>query len=293
MTVSMRPFAHFECPICKEPLLPAEDRTAYSCLNRHSFDVARQGYVNLLPAQHRSRGIDGDTTDMLQARRSFLDRGSFEPLRALLAEEVRYALSARPPGQTPAVLEVGCGEGYYIGGITEALVAEDALFLGSDLSKPAVRMAAKRYESAAFFVADLNRRLYLRDESVAVLLDVFAPRNPDEFARVLEPGGVALVAIPAPDHMATVSESLGLLEIESDKERRVLERLAEGFELDERRELRFELTLDAEEVRDYVAMGPNRWHDQARPIEGSIQTTASFIVLRFRRWVRRSEGDTT
>ena len=116
--------APLECPVCGRAL--GASGTACTCPSGHSFDIAREGYVNLLAPQHRTRGIDGDTAEMLRARRRFLGAGHYAPLRDLLAEKTAALLggnaAARPPRRRH-VLEVGCGEGYYIGGIADRVAA--------------------------------------------------------------------------------------------------------------------------------------------------------------------------
>jgi 23S rRNA (guanine745-N1)-methyltransferase len=281
--------ARLECPVCEAAL--RSTGLTLVCANGHSFDVAKEGYVNLLPPQHRSRGIEGDVREMLDARRRFLDAGYFDPLRDSLAEEVRTILSARTRDTgPPCVIEVGCGEGTYIGAIAEAAADSGAIFLGTDLSKAAVKLAAKRHPGVLFFVADVHRRIYLRNGAASVLLDVFAPRNPDEFARILEPGGSVIVVIPSEAHLAEVRATFGLLDVEPEKERRVLDRFAVGFRLADRREIGFALDLPADAVRDIIEMGPNHWHrGQETDIITSevgnenIATHASFVMLRFER----------
>jgi 23S rRNA (guanine745-N1)-methyltransferase len=274
-----------ECPVCRRPL----DNTgrAWACAAGHSFDAAREGYVNLFPPQHRTRGIEGDTAEMLRARRRFLESGHFRPLRDLLAEKVAAILDRPASAVSPQsrhVLEVGCGEGYYVGGIAEVLgeAHGDVHLLGMDVSKAAARMAAKRYPGATFFVGDLNNRIYLQDGSVDVLLDVFAPRNPAEFARVLRPGGFLLVAIPAETHLASLRSQYRLLDIQPDKEAKVLDRLGTAFRLVGRAELCYEMTLAEGEVADVVTMGPSQWHHRG-PEGGEglalLATEASFVVL--------------
>jgi 23S rRNA (guanine745-N1)-methyltransferase len=263
------------------------------CSAGHSFDIAREGYINLLPSNHRSRGIDGDVASMLHARRRFLEAGHYRPLLEALADDVRATLCERGGRLAEAtqtcVLEVGCGEGYYLGSIQAALGGEvdpRVVFVGADLSKAAARLGAKHYPQATFIVADLNRRLYVEDASVAVLLDIFAPRNAAEFARVLEPGGIALIVIPAESHLATLRDRLGLLGIQEDKEARTLERFGEEFRLVGRREVRYPLELSADAEKDLVEMGPNHWHqpdDESGSPGASSVTEASFLILRLER----------
>jgi len=285
------------CPVCDRRLSWGE-RTI-SCSEGHSFDVAREGYVNLLPSQHRSRGMEGDIIGMLQARRRFLEAGHYRPLLDELSAQVGAAMQERaegiraatdaPRAPVPCVVEVGCGEGYYVAGVAEALSAdgdEQVIWLGTDLSKPAVKLAAKHYPKLTFFVADINRRLYVHDGSVSVLLDVFAPRNPSEFARVLEPGGSVVIAIPNESHLASLREQLGLLAIQENKERLVIERFGDGFELVSRTEVGFQMELSAAGVADLVGMGPSSWHrpaDEAQTGVAAAKTEAAFVVLRLRR----------
>jgi 23S rRNA (guanine745-N1)-methyltransferase len=278
--------------VCGEAL--AETDGALTCSAGHSFDIAREGYVNLLPSQHRARGIDGDLPSMLQARRRFLEAGHYRPLMTRLASDVEDLLRERDAAHAasergPCVLEVGCGEGYYLGNLAEKIGATDGprvTFVGTDLSKPAAKLAAKRYPHCTFFVADVRRRIYLQDQSVSVVLDVFAPRNPAEFARILEPGGFALIVIPSAQHLASARAQLGLLGIEEDKEGRVVERFGEAFELVDRAELSYSIELSPESASDVVGMGPSHWHRAQGAtvvIAEPITTEASFVILRLRR----------
>lgn len=281
---------HLTCPICSAPL--RRDDGTLRCPAGHSFDIAREGYVNLLPPQHRTRGVEGDLPEMLRARRRFLEAGYYAPLRDLLAERVAALLDddgspeSHPAGVPPCIAEVGCGEGYYIGEIGSLLRERYGLaprLFGMDLAKAAVRLGARRYPDVTFFVGDINRKIYLESRSLRVLLDIFAPRNPAEFARVLTPGGRALIVIPAPEHLASIREAFGLLEIQGEKERRVLERFAADFDLDDRVELRYPLHLPSPAIADLIAMGPSQWHREPgwELPEGTpaLSTEAAFVVL--------------
>ena len=252
-----------------------------------------------MPSQHRPAGLFGYRAEMLRARRRFLESGHFSPLRSELAARVGLGLDARhdrghDASRPACVLEAGCGEGYYLGGIAREIGDRDdpVRWLGTGrLESTPVRLAAKRYAGPLFFVADTNRRLYVQDASVDVLLDIFAPRNLAEFARVLGSGGTLLVVIPAEQHLQSIREQLGLLGIQEDKERLVLERFSDAFELADRQELSFPLILDAQALHDVVEMGPSSWHRSARdlPIQEEAQTQAAFIVLSLVRSMGRSE----
>lgn len=274
------PVSPLSCPVCELPL--ERLATAFVCGNGHSFDVAHEGYVNLLPSQHKSRGIEGDVRDMLEARRRFLDAGHFAPLDDALDAVLGCILAARAPGTPAAVVETGCGEGHYIGGLS-ARLGDVAAWLGADLSKVAVKMAARRHPGVLFFVCDVHKRLYLRDSCASVLLDVFAPRNAGEFARVLEPDGVALIAIPAQSHLASARQALGLLGVEPEKEGNTLARFEGDFRLAARHELRFPLELEPAALADLVEMGPNHWHGAHGEANSPISTEASIVLLQLQR----------
>jgi 23S rRNA (guanine745-N1)-methyltransferase len=277
------------CPICDEPL--QRSGGTLRCAAGHSVDIAREGYVNLIPAHHRRRGLEGDTPAMLRARRRFLEAGYFAPLLDLLCDLI-IDQDTSPPGldNPSAIAELGCGEGYYIGGIARRLRERYGLtppLFGMDLSRDAVRLAARHYPEVCFFVGDINRRVYLPSGSLRALLNIFAPRNPAEFTRLLAPRGRALIVIPAAEHLGSAREEFGLLDIQEEKEQRVLERLGADLHLVDRRELRYALQLAPAAVADLIEMGPSQWHRTAdRPLPigtPPIATEAAFIILTLER----------
>lgn len=267
------------CPICEGPL--EREGSALKCPRGHSFDVARAGYVNLLTGKPR-----GDTREMARARRTFLEQGWYAPLSDrlnALAAQCRAAASA------PVVLDAGCGEGYYLGRLADALAPGQYTYVGLDISKDAVQMAARRYPGICFVVADLTRRLPIATEAVGLLFNVFAPRNAAEFARVVAPGGSLLVVIPAPEHLAELRAALSLLAIEPEKERHVATQLAGTFELLTAESVTFPMRLDRAAVSALVTMTPNYWHRSERTgaalatLGDVTMAAAAFRVLRFRR----------
>lgn len=283
------------CPVCDGDLTTVG--SALQCPRAHSFDIAREGYVNLLLAGRRRRKVLGDTRDMLQARRAFLDRGFYSPLSDAINEQVSDHLvnSSVHSGALPSqcVVEVGCGEGYYIGRLKDHLDGQlppntTACYFGLDISKEAARLAAKRYKAIRFVVADLKTRVLFSTGSVRVLLNVFAPRNETEFDRVMAKDGVLLVAIPSPDHLKDLRADLNLLDLEANKEQRVIEQLDGAFELAGKHTIEHEILLNGEELLTLVQMTPNYWHisddvwNDIKAMDG-IRTRACFTVLRFRR----------
>lgn len=190
----------FCCPVCGGALERGAGQ--YRCSAGHGFDVAREGYVNLLPANRRHSRTPGDDKEMASARSRFLEGGWYGPLRDALCKLVeRYA----PP--KTVLLDAGCGEGWYTGALAEAVAKNGGRTAGLDLSKPSVRRAARRCPAGEFAVGTVYH-LPVADASVDVLVDCFSPLAVEEFARVLKPGGTFLYVVPGPRHLWELKEIL-------------------------------------------------------------------------------------
>lgn len=192
----------FRCPLCGAPL--TEECKTLRCANGHAFDRAKEGYVNLLPANQKHSKAPGDDKGMVAARRAFLEKGWYLPLREALCRA-----AAEEAGPAPAVLDVGCGEGYYTAGVRDALLAAGKApsAAGIDISKFSLQKAAKKYPGIEFAVASAYR-LPVADGKAGLLLNVFSPLALEEFRRVLKPGGVYLYVVPADYHLWELKEVL-------------------------------------------------------------------------------------
>jgi len=266
------------CPLCHMGL--RQVGAAIMCDSGHSFDIAREGYVNLL-AQKRT----GDAKEMLKARRNFLESGWYAPLSDAINELVRAHLLDAP--KPLHILDAGCGEGYYLDRLQHALpLQQNDCYIGLDVSKEAIRMAAKRYRQLFFVVADVKQRLVLADSSFHAILNIFAPRNPAEFARVTVPGGILIVVIPAPEHLLGLRTSLGLLSIEEQKQQHVKEQFASHFEFVTSSSITYSIHLNREQIEQVVMMTPNYWHlsDEMREAMQEMEemeTEAGFTIMVF------------
>ena len=191
----------FCCPICGEKL--TQQGNALCCARRHSFDFAAQGYVNLLPANRRHSAAPGDDAGMVAARRAFLQQGWYAPFAKALCQ---MAKDCTANIAAPAVLDAGCGEGYYTGLLAKALgpAAQVAAF---DISKNAVRAAAKQYQTVQFAVASAFA-IPVANESVDLLVNIFAPLALEEYQRLLRPGGYFIYAVPGPRHLMGLKQVL-------------------------------------------------------------------------------------
>lgn len=259
------------CPICGQPL-EREERT-YVCPKRHCYDVAKEGYVNLLPANKKHAKDPGDDKDMVAARTRFLEGEHYAPLRDALAGLV---LERNPK----TILDSGCGEGYYTAGVCAALreKGSDARVVGVDLSRAALKKAARRTREAEFAVASVYH-LPVADKTVDLLLNCFAPLALEDFRRVLRPEGTFLYVVPGPKHLWELKQVLYEKPYENAEE----ETAYGGFAYERIVPVDFTMALDAPALQDLFRMTPYCWKtpkagiERMNALEG-LSVTASFRV---------------
>lgn len=233
----------FCCPVCGGALARGEGR--YACAMGHSFDLAREGYVNLLPANRRHSKNPGDDKGMAAARTRFLEGGWYAPLRDVLCGLVT-------PGDR--LLDAGCGEGWYTQALAQA-VLPGGRAAGVDLSKPSVKRAARRCPGGEFAVGTVYH-LPVADGGVDVLVDCFSPLAAAEFARVLRPGGRFLYVVPGPRHLWELKQALYDVPYENEERREEYP----GFRYVDVAPVEARFTLpDAQSIQDLFRMTPYFW----------------------------------
>ena len=285
------------CPNCFSPLAPAGG-LVLRCPAGHSFDANRRGYVSLLAGRSH---VVGDSAAMLDAREAFLEAGWYDDLRGALTTLVAPENPAR-------VVDIGCGTGYYLRGVTEG--CPNAGYLGMDLSPVAVARtvsparAAPRRGSVGDsdeslrdpplvdgLVADVWTDLPVRTGIADVLLNVFAPRNPAEFHRVLRADGLLAVVVPHDDHLRELRDAGLALDIPPNKAEDLRVTLEPWFALETRIGVSGRHYLGADEVAALIGMGPSAHHTGTETIANrwpaTNPVTFSFDVLGFRRTLPR------
>lgn len=246
------------CPHCGATL--TREAGAVRCAAAgHSFDVARQGYLGLLPgdAQHGT----ADSAAMVAAREAFLGAGHFDPL----AEALATAAAEAPDG---VVVDVGAGTGWYLARVLDRLPGRTGIAL--DLSKHALRRAARAHERMAAVAADAWRPLPLREGVAGLVQNVFAPRDAAEMARVLRPGGALVVVTPTVRHLERLVDLLGLVQVDDRKRRRLSEQLEPHLQPETVTELEWPLALDRAGVRNVAGMGPSARHLDRAALERTL-----------------------
>ena len=260
-SVPALPAAALLCPVCRDRIgVSAGAGRSLRCPAGHGFDAAKQGYFNFLVG--KGTVFEADTADMVAARFDFLSAGHYRPLAEAVADLAAPAL-VRAAAQSPAtVLDAGTGTGHYLRVLLDRLAQarQPVCAVGLDISKFALRRAAKLNPAAINIVCDVWQPLPVADQAVDVVTVVFAPRNAAEFARVLRPGGRLVVVTPRPGHLAEVAGQTGMLGIEPGKDERLLASLEGDFSALSADNLDVPLLLSPGDVAGLALMGPAGHH---------------------------------
>jgi len=230
------------CPVCRHPL--AEQGKSLVCRGGHRFDVAREGYVNLLPANRKQSRQPGDSRDMLAARRRIHEAGLYKPLAAEIQQRMTWLTDPRS-----RVLDLGCGDGYFSAAIRQVL--PQARLCGVDIAKSAVKLAARLCPGADFAVASAFD-VPLADSDADLVISIFAPTEGRELSRLLAPGGFYLKVTPAPRHLW----ELRCLLYDQARPHPTQSQLLGGFESLVDTRVDYPLELGGQLLRDLVAMTP-------------------------------------
>lgn len=260
----------YQCPLCQSSLQLVEK--SLRCDNNHTFDYAKEGYVNLLPVQNKNSKQPGDNLDMVQARRAFLSTGHYEFLQQAIAELVAQ-LSPKN------VIDLGCGEGFY----TQAIASKcRGNVYGVDISKSAIKYAAKRYENCQFSVASISQAPFA-DNQTDVLISIFAPLFEQELARLLSQDGSLIVASPGPWHLKELKQKIYR---EVNAHTPIV--APENFTLIQQNLIEQQIQLGFDDVKNLITMTPFAWkfrpeHWQELEEQGEQNVTLSFYVSHFRK----------
>ncbi|AIU66288.1 23S rRNA (guanine(745)-N(1))-methyltransferase [Vibrio coralliilyticus] len=240
----------YTCPLCHQSLSLTE-RT-YRCENNHAFDLAKEGYVNLMPVQHKRSKDPGDNKEMMQARRRFLEKDYYRPMKEKVAEICAKYLE----GTQHQLLDIGCGEGYYTTEVATQLSTQhsQAVTYGLDISKVAIRYASKRYTNCSFSVAS-STRLPFSNNSLDAVLRIYAPCKAEELARVVNDNGVVITVTPAGRHLYQLRERIYQdVRLHSEEAE-----IIDGFSLEETFKLTYTMPLQGGDAYDLLQMTPFAW----------------------------------
>lgn len=237
---------NFICPHCKNDLQLIN--RSLICSRKHCFDLAKEGYVNLLPVQSKKSKDPGDNSKMMMARRSFLESGHYEPLVKRISEIVQEFKK-----KESVMLDLGCGEGYYTGYIKEKN-AEIEMY-GLDISKVAIRYASKKHKDISFCVASAFE-LPFNDNELDLILRIYAPSSESELLRVMKKGAYLITVSPGERHLYQIREFI-YKEVYNLSENN---KKIENISLIEKINLKYALNIqDSNTVCDLLDMTPFGW----------------------------------
>ena len=250
------------CPVCRQALV-LKDKT-WRCASNHSYDVAKQGYVNLHVVQHKHSKNPGDTPESVQARRAFLSAGFYAPLQQAVVQKIREL-------RIENLLDIGCGEGYY----TNAMQAEVLQCVGVDIAKTAVQVAAKLNKDVTWVVGT-GAVLPVLEASIDLCTSLFSPIPEQEILRVLKPKAYLMVVTPAQDHLYAMREAL-FDEVNPHEPHKFVEQLSENFELVSNVVIDAPMTLQQQDLKHLIAMTPYAY--KAKPeLRQALEQQPEFTV---------------
>ncbi len=258
------------CPVCSQKL--SISGKAYTCPQNHSFDIAKSGYVNLLLSKHFKKTVHGDNKLMVQARRNFLEKGFYLPLRNAVCESIKDGV----------ILDAGCGEGYYTSGVRECL--NNSEIYGIDISKTAVELASKTHKNINFATASVFH-IPVIDSSCDSLITIFSPYCGNEFQRVLKKGGTMLMAIPSEMHLWELKKSV----YDTPYKNEVKPYELDGFNLLSKNHINYRFMLDnQQDIQSLFSMTPyyyrtGKIQQERLSLLDGLEVTADFELLTYQK----------
>lgn len=270
----------FICPVCNKKL--NKENNVYRCDNNHSFDIAKQGYINLLPVNKRHSDDPGDTKEMVLSRREFLESGKYDCFSEKLSETVvKYFKNS----QNISILDCGCGEGYYDGRLTCELdkLKINYTLVGFDISKNAVRYSAGKYKKGTFAVASCFN-MPVADKSFDLAINIFAPMVEKELNRVLKSGGFFIYAVPGKRHLMGLKEVLYENVYENEEKHTEYD----GFDFVERISVKDVIEVEGESLINLFKMTPYYFKTEKEATQkltdaGKVKTEIHFDFLVYRK----------
>ena len=246
------------CPVCRQML--QRQGQSWRCAAGHSYDVAKQGYVNLHVVQHKNSKTPGDTPESVAARNHFLEAGFYAPLQQALLQQLAQI-------QPQTLLDIGCGEGYYTAAMQTQVAAQ---CVGVDIAKNAVQRAAKRSQAVTWVVAT-GATLPVMDGSMDVCSSLFSPIPVAEILRVLRPKGYLVIATPAANHLQALRAAL-FDRVEPHQPEKFLNALHVDFELKQAEIICSDMTLAQQDVQQLIAMTPYAYKAKPEKIQALLET---------------------
>lgn len=271
------------CPVCAETL-HAYEKT-YACANKHTFDRAKQGYVNLLLSNQKKTLQPGDNKEMVKSRLDFLKRDYYQPIVTALNSAISQKLTALNM-TSPHIADLGCGVGYYLAKLRQDLLAEfpQTQYWGTDISKEAIH-CANQHDKAISWLVCSTKNLPFRTESLDALLSVFAPLYNEEVQRVLSPNGRVFVVTPARNHLSELRQFL-FDELKEIDEIKLLQKTEGFFTLEESIPIQASIHLSNNaDIENLLKMTPFYWRSSMLKKELLLSQEALTVSIDVTLWI--------
>ncbi|NLY92044.1 MAG: methyltransferase domain-containing protein [Firmicutes bacterium] len=274
----MRNKGLFRCPVCEREMVVTRTNSVI-CRDGHNFDLAKQGYINLLLKQGKSEY----DRKLFAARKVISNSGFFDPMRHKISELI-YETGAGEGWSTTGLLDAGCGEGSHLAQIISDLNEKGLpglLGVGIDLSKEGIRLAAKDYQNIIWCVADLTK-LPLQNGQFEVVLNILSPANYGEFKRVLKERGILIKVIPASNYLIELRE---ILYRGTDRELyindSVIRLFAGSFQMIRQERINYKVLLKEENLEHLIKMTPLTWNASHQQLEEIMKVGLKSITVAF------------
>jgi 23S rRNA (guanine745-N1)-methyltransferase len=271
------------CPYCQNELLATSNKN-YACELNHSFDVSKEGYINLLPINQKKSKSPGDNEMMISARRNFLELGFYDPLIEHIIKIIKEDFTFN--NNHFIALDAGCGEGYYSEKVMNNIPGMTSQIVGTDISKYAVKNAAKKYKDNFYFVSSVFN-LPVATEGIDLILSIFSPLQPEEFKRILTKDGYVIVVSPGENHLKELAELI--YDNFREHENNVIEKMTPSLEYQTTKKATFNIHItDVESLLILLKMTPYYWStskENLTKIEScnDINITCDFNISIFKR----------
>jgi len=270
------------CPVCKNNINKSEN--SYICKNNHSFDLSKNGYLNLLTSKGRNPKLAGDNADMVKSRSDFLDKGYYQPLADKISDILAEDFKNRKIDK-PIIVDSGCGEGFYNINICKNIV--NSFVYGLDISKIAISHASKRAKAKnvgnAFFSVASSFELPFKKGCADAIISIFAPVSNDEYSRVLKKNGKLFIVSPNSDHLFGLKKVL----YENPYKNRPNDYQLSSFKLIKQHNFQFEITLkNNEDIMSLFVMTPYFYRTSLSDKEKlnsleSLKTLCDFSIFEY------------
>ena len=260
----------FICPHCKKELYI--EGNSLQCKNRHSYDISKEGYANLLPVNKKKTKSPGDNSEMITARRNFLNKGYYGPLANKVLDTI---IDLNLKSSNMHVLDIGCGEGYYSGIINKG-IKNKSILTAIDISKAAIKFGSKKYKDINFAVASAYS-LPIKDDSVDLAYRIFAPSSPDELNRVIKKGGYLITVTPGNRHLYQLRDIIynEVKHLKKDEDFTV-------FHIKNKINLKYPIILsENDDIRNLINMTPFGWKIKHEELEKLLNHNEFYIECDF------------